>query len=56
MEIKVESVEELEDGMYVNMRLDKEGQAFFMEKGFNTFLKEAIDALAKEIVSKKGEE
>lgn len=48
MEIKVESVEELETGMFVNMTLDKEAQAYFMEKGFNQVLKEAIDLLAKE--------
>lgn len=48
MEVSVIKVEELEDGMFVDMRLDKEAQAYFMEKGFNQVLKEAIDLLAKE--------
>jgi hypothetical protein len=48
MEIKVESVDELEDGVFVNMHLDKEAQAYFMEKGFNQVLKEAIALIAKE--------
>ena len=55
MQIKIESVEELEDGMYVNMHLDKEAQAFFMEKGFNEFLREAITALANEVKESKDE-
>lgn len=45
MEIKVNSVDEFADGMYVNMQLDKEAQAYFMEKGFNLVLKEALDLL-----------
>lgn len=48
MQIKVLEVKEEADGMFVDMRLDSEAQKFFMELGFNVFLKQAIDAIADE--------